>query len=207
MTTVTLGVLLDRLPPGTAVYMDRDWIDHSETVDVSSAIFLQGEELQWPSGAVRSVNASDPDRAVWTMIDALARTVADLAVQQDVAPRVLGDGLLASRIRTRIATTDDTGVPPALVVETTGSPAGTSQACSIAADLGTVLLAATPLDGTMPYDLYQDVHRRGLSLIGVPDPNGDGSEEHVSTDAFSPPGQITPGESGPFTSEWFVARS
>ena len=207
MTSVTLGVLLDRLPSGTAVYMDRDWIDAAEAPSVSSAILVKGEELRWPSGAVRSVNSSDPDRIVWAMIDALAQAVADVAAQQDAAPYVIGDGLLASRIRGRTSTDDNTGVPPAMVVETTGSTAGTARACSIVADLGTVLFAVTPLDGTTPYDLYPDVHRRGLALIGVPDPDGASDDGHAPPGAFSAPTEIRSGEAGPLSSRWFVART
>ena len=205
MTSVALGVLLNRLGSGTSVYMDRDWIDATGTV--SSAILVSGEELRLPSGAARLVNSIDPDLAVWTMIDALAKTVADVAVQHDAAPRVPGEGLLAARIRARIEPTDDSKAPYAVVVETTGSAAGTDRACSIVADLGTVLFAVTPLDGTMPYDLYPDVHRRGLSVMGVPDPNGGSDDPQVAADAFSPPTEILAGETGALTSQWFVART
>jgi threonine dehydrogenase-like Zn-dependent dehydrogenase len=189
------------------VYMDRDWIDGDGPMNVSSAIFVHGEEVRSPSGAMRLVGSSDRDRVVWTMIDTLAAAVAEEAGQRSAVARVLGGGLLASRIRARITMNDDVTEPAEVVIETTGSAAGTTRACSVAADLGTVLLAVTPLEGTLSYDLYPDVHRRGLNLVGVPDPAGDSHHGQGSMDAFSPPSQIASGEPSPPTSQWFVART
>jgi hypothetical protein len=207
MTPVTLRGLLDGLSSGTAVYIDRDWVHGDGPMNVSSAIFVHGKEVRSPSGAMRLVGSSDRDRVVWTMIDTLAEAVAAEAGQRRAAARVLGGGLLASRIRARIKTSDEVTEPAEVVIETTGSAAGTTRACSMVADLGTVLLAVTPLEGTLPYDLYPDVHRRGLNLVGVPDPAGDSDYEDVSTDDFSPPSPIASATPSLPMSQWFVART
>jgi threonine dehydrogenase-like Zn-dependent dehydrogenase len=56
---------------------------------------------------------------------------------------------------------------PEVVVETTGAAASIAHALSLAADLGTVVLAGTP-DGPIELDAYPDIHVRGLTVIAWP---------------------------------------
>ncbi|MGH9062435.1 MAG: hypothetical protein ACRD0L_00370, partial [Acidimicrobiales bacterium] len=53
------------------------------------------------------------------------------------------------------------------IVDTTGRPAVVVGATCRLADLGTLVLAGEWLGSPMPIDLYRDVHRRGLRLVGV----------------------------------------
>lgn len=83
------------------------------------------------------------------------------------APRpieVLGDGELGDRLRLLLGTS--TGDRPATVVETTGTAAGIARAFERARDLGTVYLVA-PAEQPLPLDLHDEVHVRGLTVVGV----------------------------------------
>jgi hypothetical protein len=79
--------------------------------------------------------------------------------------KVTGQGLLARQLRER-GLDGETGQPPLAVVETTGLGPELTEACGVVADRGLVVLAA-PASEQVDIDLYRDVHRRGLVLVGV----------------------------------------
>jgi threonine dehydrogenase-like Zn-dependent dehydrogenase len=102
-------------------------------------------------------------------------TVAVDAVLQAVGPsaapvEVVGEGPLAralqERLAGRLATSD---ARPAVVVETTGSGEAVAQALSSVADLGLVVLAGPSAEGGGALDFYEDLHVRGLTLVGIPE--------------------------------------
>lgn len=171
----TVEELAAALPAGGAAYIDRDWLGAGAPPTVASALtFEPGAGLRWAGGAVYPASG-DPDADAFRMLDALAGRVAAAAREAargaSASVSVPGDGLVASRIRARLPAARVTvGEPPAVVVETTGSAEGLQAACAAVADLGTIVLAVTPLGGTLAHDLYVDVHRRGLRVVGVPDP-------------------------------------
>lgn len=202
----SLDALIDRVPAAGAAYVDRDWLTGTQPPSVSCAIVYDpGIGLRWPSGLVWPTNGEEPDAVAWRMLDALA-AAASVAVGDRTPTLVAGAGLLAERIRarlTRLAGEDET---PASVVETTGRSSGLAAACSAVADLGTVALVAAPQDGALAYDLYVDVHRRGLRVVGVPDPppSADSGRDGAPSDAPTPltPTQAVVGDA----SSWFVVR-
>ncbi len=53
------------------------------------------------------------------------------------------------------------------MIETTGDPEAVVAATRRLSDLGTIVLAGEPLDRRLRIDLYDDVHVRGLRLVGV----------------------------------------
>lgn len=79
---------------------------------------------------------------------------------------VVGDGALAMAVRARVAQRGPSdGDPPATIVETTGDPARIAEALRRVADLGTIVLAG-PLPPASPaFDLYSDLHVRGLTMV------------------------------------------
>jgi hypothetical protein len=96
--------------------------------------------------------------------------------------RVTGDGSLAGRLRSRGL--DGESTQPALaVVETTGLETALTKACGEVADGGLVVLAADAPE-PIAIDLYRDVHRRGLVLVGVSGRGASGpSGDHHPADA------------------------
>ncbi|TMR21982.1 hypothetical protein ETD86_13220 [Nonomuraea turkmeniaca] len=70
--------------------------------------------------------------------------------------------------------------PPDLIIETSGTAVAVSDALERVGALGTVVLAAPPVTSVMMVRTYADVHRRGLSVVGVPwtGPEPDPPQEH-----------------------------
>jgi hypothetical protein len=207
----SLADLTARLPSGGAVYIDRDWLRDRKRVTATSAlVFDPGSGLRWAGGAA-CASGDDPDADAWWLLDTLAGRVAvaaRTAAGKISAPVLVpGDGLVATRVRARLAGAQATGgKPPAVVVETSGSAEGLDAACAVVADLGTVVLAVTPLGAAVAYDLYVDVHRRGLRVVGVPDPTESdraGAEADVTVPATLEPGR----EAAASASPWLVLRA
>jgi hypothetical protein len=202
------------LPAGGAAYIDRDWLSDGALPRVASAVvFAPGAGLRWAGGADYPAG-DDPDAAAWGMLDALAARTAE-AASTAAGPSgsvlVPGGGLLAQRVRARLRSHDDAaGDSPAVVVDTTGSPEGLLAACAAVADLGAVVLAVTPLGGTVAYDLYVEVHRRGLRLIGVRDPTEpDFAEPDGAGPGTDAPAPVTlvRGAADVRASAWLVLRA
>jgi threonine dehydrogenase-like Zn-dependent dehydrogenase len=106
------------------------------------------------------------------------------AVSQIPAGRVKvsGEGSLAAALTRRLGAGEEAGEAPLAVIETTGHSDQLAAACAEVASGGTVVLAGGPA-APVDIDLYRDVHRRGLVLIGVPDPG-----ETPGTGGADPPG-------------------
>jgi hypothetical protein len=120
---------------------------------------------------------SDGDGQVAALI---AETMAAISHMPGDRVRVTGDGALAQLLRDR-GLDGDAVQPPLAVIETTGRGPELTAACAEVADGGTVVLAADapePLD----IDLYRDVHRRGLVLIGV---SGQGALPGAGVDSLA----------------------
>ena len=176
MTTagMTLDALADGLPAGGTAYIDADWLLGSAPARVSSALVHDPERgMRWPGGEwCRSSFYEDPDVSAWWLFDALGRVAA--AAVAGMGPVVVaGHGLIAARVRCELVDAVSNGgdsIAPAAAIETSAQSLGLLAAASAVADLGTVVLAATPLTSNLAFDLYTDVHSRGLRVIGVPDP-------------------------------------
>jgi hypothetical protein len=164
-------ILIAALPPGSAAYVDRDWIPLSN--GPVPAITVAGDAaLAWCDRApVPAATGIDPDTAA---------ALALLAVAQDAAAverlagtvEVTGNGLVAAQVRALIG--DDVradGVePPTTIVDTTGDPAVIADSTRRLANLGTLVLVGESIGRKVALNLYQDVHLRGLTLVGVAPP-------------------------------------
>lgn len=205
----SLEDLVGKLPRGGAAYIDRDWLSDSAPPTVASAIVFDPDVgFRWAGGSLCPVSGDDPDTIAWRMFDTLAASVT-AAVAGRGPTLVAGQGLIAARVRARLTDLVNGG-PPAAVVDTTGQAAGVAAACAAAADLGTVVLATTPLSSTLAYDLYVEVHRRGLLIVGVPDPDEIAATENLTnghTRDLNPPTALKPSEPLDSSSSWFVVRA
>jgi hypothetical protein len=113
-----------------------------------------------------------PDTCAARALVAVAREVAGV-IGAAATVRVRGSGAVARLIRDVLPTTDSMATVEA-VVDTTSDPAVLAEECRRVADLGTIVLAGELLDGSVDLDLYPDVHRRGLRVVGVAPPLTDG---------------------------------
>ena len=102
------------------------------------------------------------------MIDA---SICALLAECRADVEVTGDGPLAIAVRRLVeqsAQPVTNGMRPSLIVETTGTVAAFRPALERVADLGTIVIAGPIPDAPLAIDFYEDVHVRGLTLIGVP---------------------------------------
>ena len=84
---------------------------------------------------------------------------------------VTGSGALASAIRTELDVTQGgSDEQPGTVVVTSGDVAEIQEALARVRDLGLVVLIAAPTPDAPRLDLYTDLHVRGLTVVGVPEP-------------------------------------
>lgn len=90
--------------------------------------------------------------------------IAAIIATMDAPVFVIGDGPDAPALREAFP-----GEPsaPRTVVETAGSPASIALALAVAADHGTIVLVGPAASEPPTLDLYNDLHVRGLTIVGV----------------------------------------
>jgi hypothetical protein len=155
----------------TVGFVDADWLPAA--AGGVPALVVDGDgALRWGDRDLEE--NGDPGEAVATRLLALAEEIASVLETPGVGSvRVLGGGITAETVSRRlgvaIATVDQT---PGAVVELTGDGSQLTAATEDVADGGMVLLAGEYLE---PVDLnvYRDVHRRGLRVLGVTDISAD----------------------------------
>jgi threonine dehydrogenase-like Zn-dependent dehydrogenase len=103
-----------------------------------------------------------------------SEAVLRLTASLDGKVAVVGDGPVAQRLREALANRlAGAGARPGVVVDTTGNVEVIQQSLARVDDLGTIVLAGPSGGENGPLDLYDDLHVRGLTLIGVaPDLSG-----------------------------------
>jgi hypothetical protein len=118
----------------------------------------------------------EQDAAAARAFLAVAREAA--AAAQGLPPGrvdVVGGGLIARRVRALVGDANAaTAERPRAIVELTGDPEAIVAATRRVADLGVVVLAGETNERRTEINLYADVHRRGLTLVGVASPLGQG---------------------------------
>lgn len=88
---------------------------------------------------------------------------------------VVGEGTLARLVRLALPpAAPDPDARPAVVVETTGTAAGISDALAAVRPRGRVLLAARPLNATTPLRTYHALHLPSIRMLPVPWRDGTG---------------------------------
>jgi hypothetical protein len=163
--------LVATLAPGSAAYVDRDWIPLSSGAVPAITVAADGA-LAWCDRApVPAPSAIDPDAAAALALLAVARDAAAVKGLRGKV-EVTGNGLIAHYVRTLLG---DNGrvagdEPPKAIVDTTGGPAVIADATRRLADLGTLVLVGESVGRNVALNLYQDVHVRGLTLVGVAPP-------------------------------------
>ena len=154
---------------GSEAYVDADWLAGRTEGNVP-AFVAQGRSLvcSW-DGASFDYAASTAEAAVAGAFWLVAEAAALRAGSVDRAA-VAGSGLTAGLARHLLggaASAEDDRVD--LIIEPRGDAASLAESTSRVRDLGTVLLAGLA-DSAFPFDLYPDVHVRGLRLVALPLP-------------------------------------
>jgi hypothetical protein len=173
------------LDQGITAFADSEWMSDGGPVP-ALLVYAQGKVAWWDGAHIQTERPvpmatakSDPEAVATGVVAALARAaVAALPVgsRSDVA--VTGSGIVASSIRALLHgpsvlrdETDSEGnfpVSPLSVVDTTGSPSVIMSVANRLVGLGTLVLAGARISDPSPINMYSDVHKRGLRLVGIP---------------------------------------
>jgi hypothetical protein len=148
-------------------FVDADWI---AAAGPGTPAFLRYAGRRLGGDWTATQLEAEPDQ-----VEALAAAVL-LAVAEEAAAsvvervpagtaRVLGTGLVAQRVRSRLGSAEDGR--PAAMVDAVGSAESFAAAVAAVVDGGLVVLAGAPAAVVAQVDLYADVHVRGLRVVGV----------------------------------------
>lgn len=162
------------LPSGATAYLDHDWLAEGE---VPALVVVGDGELRFGDGPpVRMPDGMDAAAAAAAALGAVAREAASVAAEAGpAATEVLGAGALAQAVRRLLGVGPELTDRPAAIVDLTGDPERIVDATERLADLGLLVLTGPASGRKHPINLYSDVHRRGLRLIGVAPPLADGA--------------------------------
>jgi hypothetical protein len=160
-------VLAAELQVGEVAYLDADWV---RTGDAPlPALVADGNgSLRFGERSL-ALDGREPNTAAAAALEALAQDAAEKAVQAGGPVDVVGNGVVAARLRELLPARggDDRAD---ICVDTTGDETVIGDATRRLADLGALVLVGEPGDEPVSFDLYPDVHVRGLRLIGVAGP-------------------------------------
>jgi hypothetical protein len=165
-------VLTAALPPGTVAYVDKDWIPGSSGA-VASIVAAENRTLAWCGGVpVPAPSGSDLDAASAAALLAVAREAATVERLATGPVEVIGGGLIAQHVRSSIPDSLLAGEigRPKVIVDVTGDPRVIVDATRRLADLGILVLVGERPGQKVELNLYPDVHRRGLTVVGIPPP-------------------------------------
>jgi threonine dehydrogenase-like Zn-dependent dehydrogenase len=175
------------LPPGSVAYVDRDWIPRSSGA-VAAIVAADDGGLAWCGRAPVPIPSEiDLDTASAAAFLAVARDAAEVEGLTAGRVEVTGSGLIAQQVRALIGSAFRAGdvERPQAIVDATGDPTVIADATRRLADLGTLVLVGESLGQRMELNLYPDVHRRGLTLVGIAPPLQDATLE-AGIDADDP---------------------
>jgi hypothetical protein len=151
-------------------FVDRDWVHPGSDVPTCALMFDADGSLSWGTQEL-STDAGEPATRAGQLLSRFADDVVNALEDVDPA-RVLvtGSGLVAAEVRRRLGSHTGTSKQrPLAVAEMTGSTAELETATRSVEDGGLVVLAGEPA-GPVEINLYSDVHRRGLRVVGIPGP-------------------------------------
>jgi hypothetical protein len=157
------------LEPGGEAYIDADWLVDRTERTVPLVLARGGSLTRSWDGATFDYPASNAQAGVagafWLVAEAAA-----LRAGAAERPAVEGGGVVAALARHLLGLSGsaDTGGAD-LIIEPRSDRASLEESTGRVDDLGTVVLAGVA-DAAFRFDLYPDVHVRGLRLIALPLP-------------------------------------
>jgi len=178
-----------------------DHVEHAFTGELEqhAAAYVDADWVQGAGNAGVPALASSEEDATGALL-AVAESAASAAVSAR-RPAVAGHGLVARRVRELLGIDAESPPPnPDLIVETRWDPASLLESTTRVADLGTVVLAGPPA-GSFRFDLYADLHVRGLRLVSAPSRSALHTTGHVPT--LERPATVRLGEKLPEGAAWY----
>jgi hypothetical protein len=162
-------VLCSDLADGTIAYVDRDWLP-GQSGSVPALIYSE-RTLSWREEKPFAVPPTvDGDGAAAAVLLAVAREVADHVIAADAhVVEVHGSGAIATAVRSLVGNMASRASDSLdAAVDVTGEPARIIDLIRRLVPLGLLVLAGEPIESDLDLDVYEDVHRRGLHIVGVP---------------------------------------
>jgi hypothetical protein len=152
---------------GGEAYVDADWLSGVAAGPVPALLVRKSSLTSTWDGETLSLPASRPDEHV--VAEALVHVAVAAAAEARSAQRpfVSGRGFVAEHARELLGALEAAEAPD-LVVETRGDPDSLVDSTRRVADLGVVVLAGVPNVDPFRFDLYPDVHVRGLHVVALP---------------------------------------
>ena len=159
-------VFIGELGVGEEAYVDADWLTGTAAGPVPTLVATADSVVSSWDGQAFAL--PDEVSAEGIIADAFIRVAAAAAAAavSSGRPAVAGSGFVAATVRS-LLDPDDTHEEPDLIVESRGDPRSLLESTRRVADLGTVVLAGMPAVDPFPFDLYPDVHVRGLRLFAL----------------------------------------
>jgi hypothetical protein len=157
------------LEPGSEAYVDADWLFGRTEGTVPALLARSGALTRSWDGATSDYGASTAQAGVagafWVVAEA-----AVLRAGTAERPAVEGGGVVAALARhfLGLAAGAET-VNPDLIIEARSDRVSLEVSTARVDDLGTIVLAGL-VDPGFRFDLYPDVHVRGLRLVALPLP-------------------------------------
>jgi hypothetical protein len=159
-------VFVGALDPGQKAYVDADWLTGVTTGPVPALIATASSVAStWDGATFAGSNEEPAGKVVADLLGGVAAAAAAAAASAR-CPEVAGSGLVATTVRA-LLDSDEKHDQPDLIVESRGDPASLVESTGRVADLGTVVLAGVPAVDPFRFDLYPDVHVRGLRLVAL----------------------------------------
>jgi len=168
------------LEQDAAAYVDADWVQGAGNAGVPALVSSEEDATR--------------------VLLAIATSAASAAASARL-PAVAGHGFVARHVRELLGIGAESPPPsPDLIVETRRDPASMLESTTRVADLGTVVLAGPPA-GSFRFDLYPDVHVRGLRLVSVSPRSAEHTPGHLPT--LERPATVRLGETLPEGAAWY----
>lgn len=194
-------------------YLDAEWILEGAAGPLP-ALCVSSGSARWDGGPAVPLPAGlAPDRAAELAFAAVAgEAVRALDGTPAESVEVIGEGIVAAVVRRLLPGSRREGAgnggAPQAIVDTTGDPARIVASTRRLGDLGTLVLAGERLGRPLRIDLYPDVHRRGLRLVGVAPPLADPQVFAGVTEADfnEPPARLAAGDPIP-PAAWYRLSS
>ena len=171
-------------------FVDHDWLRPHPR---GAAFRIDPAGDTW-WGSQQVVSGGADMESVVRLIVGFAADLLDAV--RPVAPErveVVGAGLVAELVRRGCAHRGDQPGAPHAVIECSGREEAVLAATERLAGGGLLVLAGE-YNPPPDLDLYRDVHRRGLRLVGVPGPAASRDRVPAEQGSVPPPRAVVPGE-------------
>lgn len=171
------------LAPGLVAYVDGDALPGTGEAGVEALVVAAG---------------SDEPSVLATLLGPVRAAVGDGTQPVEV----IGGGVVAAMLRSALPA--PTGAAqPACVVDRTGRPESIALALVRVADRGTVVIAGGGTGTCLDVDIYPDLHRRSLRLVGVPAPRALAAAGPSLEARVAPATEATIGTPAPAGASWY----